>query len=621
MAPEVRWQASSVATRSGRDVPSSDQDTVESLLRRLIKRIEESERRYAEALDELQARLGQVSYTASATEAIGTPEETETLERLRLQLSGLARRLEQPTEPVVEIERLSPLDKALAEVCAVSAGLAVAEPDWFASPRSTASGPLPEAESIVSSSLTGSGPSHASPPSAPPSLSDEDADFDRRLIDMAQRLERSIGEAIPSTAIESLNARMEEISSRFEAALARAPKLETLQHVERQVADMGQQLGRVEQQIVRIGAVEGHLQRLIERFEDTPVQMERAASKAAQETARLISETSLGKPSAAERLDALHRDIVAMNERNLVTGDRLVDTLAAMHESLKGLVQQGERDRAPAMAPSPAPPRMEPAPREVGPADFPPPEPRMVAPPTPAPPARTTKTAPPYRRAKHAFAEQAVGVEASEPSRRGTVFIRDIPFESTEDLVAAARRAAQAAAARAEERDALRLRQARGADEAKRANEEPGHHKISLLMVLAALLLMISAALLLTRLKLKPDFDVPPPAAEQTVPAPAAEAAPPPDAPLQTEVMPAPEADPAPPPAAVTGTAPGSEAPEPTPAPRPLTPSANPVDTVDPPPVRLGEAAGEAEILPVSLRSDVGRRLPASVSMIVVEPD
>ena len=144
---------------------------------------------------------------------------------------------------------------------------------------------------------------------------------------MAQRLERSIGEAMPSSAIEKLNARMEEISARFEAALAQEPKLETLHHIERQVADMGFQLGRVEQQAARIGAVEGQLQRLVERIEATPAQIERTATKAAQETARLVSETGLGKPSAAERLDALHRDIVAMNERNLATDDRLVDTL------------------------------------------------------------------------------------------------------------------------------------------------------------------------------------------------------------------------------------------------------------------------------------------------------
>ncbi len=76
MAPEVRWQASSAAS-SGRDVAASDRESVESLLRRLIKRIEESERRYAEALDELHARLGHISYAAGVTEVIGSPEETE----------------------------------------------------------------------------------------------------------------------------------------------------------------------------------------------------------------------------------------------------------------------------------------------------------------------------------------------------------------------------------------------------------------------------------------------------------------------------------------------------------------------------------------------------------------
>jgi len=105
MAPEVRWQASSAAGSSGSETRAPDRESVESLLRKLIKRIEESERRYEEALDELHARLGQVSYSASVNEALGTPEETETLERLRRQLSDLARRLEQP-QPKKEAERL-----------------------------------------------------------------------------------------------------------------------------------------------------------------------------------------------------------------------------------------------------------------------------------------------------------------------------------------------------------------------------------------------------------------------------------------------------------------------------------------------------------------------------------
>jgi localization factor PodJL len=588
MAPEVRWQASSAASSSGSDSLPPDRESVESLLRKLIKRIEESERRYAEALDELHVRLGQVSYTASVNEALGTPEETETLERLRHQLSDLARRLEQP-QPKKMAERLPRLDKALDEVRAVSAGLALAEPDWFASLSASLAAAEGRAEpEPAPAPLPESKPSYASQPS--PSI-DEDTDFDRRLVDMAQRLERSIGEAMPSSAIERLNARMDEISTRFEAALAQAPKLETLHHIERQVADMGFQLGRVEQQAARIGAVESQLQRLIERIESTPAQIERTASKAAQETARLVSETGLGKPSAVERLDALHRDIVTMNERNLATDDRLVDTLAAMHESLKGLMQR-ERDRATATASREAPPRVAPAPSEFAAANVAQPEQPMA-------PAQ---------------------IQAAEPPRQRTTFIRDIPFESTEDLVAAARRAAQAAAARADERGAAHQRPARVAAETK-PSDEPGRHKISLLMVAAAILLMISAALLLTRLKLKPDFDMPPPAAEQSLPAPAAEAPPLPETPLQTEVMPSPEGQSAPPDAAAPGGLPESEAPETAPnPPQAITPSPTPSGMGARPPVRLGEEADEAPVQPVSLSPSDGQGLPPGVGVMVIEP-
>jgi localization factor PodJL len=462
MAPEVRWQSSEPARSGGGDFRAPGEDSVETLLRRLIRRIEESERRYAEALDELHARLGHVSHTAGAAESLASPEESETLERLRLQLSGLARRLEQPPPP----ERAQPLDKALEEVRAVQAGLAGAEPNWFQSRYSPSEQYFADTE--CASFLSGDEPSYSGPSFEFPSAGENEADSDRRLIEMAQRLERSIGDAMPSTAIVRLNARIEEISARFEAALAQTPKLENLQQVERQVTDIGQQLGRVEQHAARIGAVEGELQRLIARIAEAPAHVELAASKAAQETARLVSETAAGKPSAAERLDALHRDIVAMNERSLATDDRLVDTLAAMHESVKGLVQQRERDRARMAAEPPPPPIRETVP-EPAPASVVQPELSQPAP------------------------------QAPEPPRRGATFIRDVPFDSTVDLVAAARRAAQAAAARTAQRDAARRQPA--AEEQRRVTAEPGQHKMSLLMVVAALLLVISAALLFTRLK------------------------------------------------------------------------------------------------------------------------
>ena len=567
MAPEVRWQSSEPARSGGGDFRAPGEDSVETLLRRLIRRIEESERRYAEALDELHARLGHVSHTAGAAESLASPEESETLERLRLQLSGLARRLEQPPPP----ERAQPLDKALEEVRAVQAGLAGAEPNWFQSRYSPSEQYFADTE--CASFLSGDEPSYSGPSFEFPSAGENEADSDRRLIEMAQRLERSIGDAMPSTAIVRLNARIEEISARFEAALAQTPKLENLQQVERQVTDIGQQLGRVEQHAARIGAVEGELQRLIARIAEAPAHVELAASKAAQETARLVSETAAGKPSAAERLDALHRDIVAMNERSLATDDRLVDTLAAMHESVKGLVQQRERDRARMAAEPPPPPIRETVP-EPAPASVVQPELSQPAP------------------------------QAPEPPRRGATFIRDVPFDSTVDRVAAARRAAQAATARTAQRDAARRQPA--AEEQRRVTAEPGQHKMSLLMVVAALLLVISAALLFTRLKSKPDLDAPPPAAEQSIPAPAAEA-PPLDVPYQLDVTPNPDGGPV------------QAVPEAPPQPpHAILPA--PSGMGNPPPVRLGEDTVDAEVIPASLRS-AGGVFPPGVSVIVVAPN
>jgi hypothetical protein len=83
-----------------------DQQSVESLLRRLVERVEESERRYSEALDDLHARLDQLSQTTGAARA-GSSEDAETFGRLHDQVSSLARRLEgEASTPLDDFERL-----------------------------------------------------------------------------------------------------------------------------------------------------------------------------------------------------------------------------------------------------------------------------------------------------------------------------------------------------------------------------------------------------------------------------------------------------------------------------------------------------------------------------------
>src|SRR3954469_6672671 len=84
-----------------------DQQSVESLLRRLVQRVEESERRYSEALDELHARLDQLAQTTGAARAAGAPDDSATFDRLHDEVSSLTWRLEgEDSNPLDDFERL-----------------------------------------------------------------------------------------------------------------------------------------------------------------------------------------------------------------------------------------------------------------------------------------------------------------------------------------------------------------------------------------------------------------------------------------------------------------------------------------------------------------------------------
>ena len=95
MSSQESWQTG--ASRQGgagwgEDFP--DQQSVESLLRRLVQQVEETERRYSEALDDLQGRLDQLALKTDAARVSGAPGDGATLDRLHDQVSGLARRFE-----------------------------------------------------------------------------------------------------------------------------------------------------------------------------------------------------------------------------------------------------------------------------------------------------------------------------------------------------------------------------------------------------------------------------------------------------------------------------------------------------------------------------------------------
>ena len=193
---------------------------------------------------------------------------------------------------------------------------------------------------------------YSRPAPTPPS-SVSDSELELRLAEMAHRLEDSVGTPMPP-ALDALSARLDEISRDLAKALE-APKTLSLEPVERQISEMAKQLTRAEAQLAKIGEIESALLQLIERVDASPSQDE-VASKAAEEAARRVAEEVKLSGNTTERLDAMHRDLMAMNDRTKSSDEKLAGTIEAVHASLKELAHQVERAATPPPPPAPAAP-------------------------------------------------------------------------------------------------------------------------------------------------------------------------------------------------------------------------------------------------------------------------
>jgi localization factor PodJL len=541
MVSEPSWQMGGLGSHGSSLTGERpmDQQSVESLLRRVVERVEASERRYSEALDELHARLDRLSQTTDAVRLTGAPEDAETFDRLHDQVSSLARRLErEASTPLDDFERLG---RALSGELDYAAGM-MAKPDLLS--ELAASSIQPSEPPFRQSAPYNFRTDYAAPPQAA-ALPGEDRDLDKRLVDMAHRLEHSISTAMPAQALEALSARLDEIGSQIAQGFDQVPRGSAFETVEQQISELAQQLGRAETQLAKIGEIDTALRQLIERVDGSAGDLEEVANKAADEAARRVAEGAKLSAATAERLDAMHRDLMAMNDRTRANDDRLSGTIEAVHDSLKKLVQlveQGAPGAQPPKSRLPFADRM----RELAPLPGASAQPAMKAQ-TEKPEAVDAevpgaKAVLPRNRLRDAIADldeggiapnfgrarrgppgtKAVDLDAPERTQ-ARIKTEDASFETPDDLVAAARRAAQAAALKVEERGSTtRARRLPGDGETAQSGELPARRKRSFLIISAAVLLVISAMLLYSRLSSKPNPEVVPPTVEQSAPPPAA---------------------------------------------------------------------------------------------------
>jgi localization factor PodJL len=564
MSSQENWQTG--ASRQGgagcgEDVP--DRQSVESLLRRLVHQVEETERRYGEALDDLQRRLDHLAHKTDAARMSGAPGDAATLDRLHDQVSGLARRFEH--EAATSLDDFERLGRAVMGGLERDAGgfASGPSPEPFASPF--ADEPAMASSSLFTFPVPDRGP--VFPPFPP--LPDTDGDLSKRLVEMAHRLEDSVDAAMAPKALDDLNARVDAMGRQIGDALKALPKPVSLEPLERQIADVARKLGRAEGELAKIGAIETALHRLIERVDGQAGQLSDVAAKAATEAARLVSNGAKLDAATSDRLDAMHRDLQALNARSSAADDRLTGIIESVHDSLKELVQQAERSasRASALRPHAAFPEPVPAEHDdqekIEPAksaEIETEEPgagKTPARPLEAQPleARPLEARLQFGRAKRTGSgEGAVDldqgktvdgmtVDLDTPRVRRTL-VRKSPrseSEMEEDLVAAARRAAQAAARRAAERAGGDMRKPAASGtriETQRveigagAGRPDGSLKRGwpLLVFSAAVLLVLSAILLYSRLHTKPWPELLSPVVE--------ESATPPSVPSQNDALP-----------------------------------------------------------------------------------
>jgi localization factor PodJL len=541
MVSEASWQTGGLSGRGA--APSAegpmDQQSVETLLRRLVQRVEESERRYSEALGDLHARLDQLSSAARAVAPEASAEDTETFERLHDQVSSLAQRLERESSPLDDFERLGRALSGELGYGEAGPGFPPAAPDLLSELATASLRPSEPPASAVPFGYSPLDTGYSAPPPTPSfpqedrSFPEEDHDLDKRLVEMAHRLEHSITTALPATALEALNARLDEIGNQITQALEQGPKGLTLDRLEQRLSDVAQQLSRAEAQLAKIAEIDIALNRLIERVDASPARLDEIAEKAAAETARRVAEEVKRSAATAERLDAMHHDLLAMSERSRERDDRLIGTIDAVHESLKTLVQLMEQNTPAPKPPKPKIPFAERM-RRLDPQSFPAQEQLAGRPAETAaeangapknrlaasnPDFEEAEAAPNFGRAQRDRLDEKAPELKREDRARPRPTAEKSDYATPDDLVAAARRAAQAAALKAEERaSSSRLRRLAGDAESPLGTESQSRRKRPLLIVFAAILLVISALLLYSRLGSKPESQPAPPVAEESAP-------------------------------------------------------------------------------------------------------
>jgi len=167
------------------------------------------------------------------------------------------------------------------------------------------------------------------------------ADMDRRIGDVAQRLEQVQQSNRSMPQFGDLERRIAELDHRLAEAEIHTGNPEVLAAFEQQLEAVNDRIGRSEQQLGHLATIERSISQLFDSLE----QSKAAAREAAEEAASRVAERFLGareqtSDGPTPEMIALQDGLRAVRESAAASDQRSQETLSAVHETLEQIVSK-----------------------------------------------------------------------------------------------------------------------------------------------------------------------------------------------------------------------------------------------------------------------------------------
>ncbi|MBI2717153.1 MAG: SEL1-like repeat protein [Rhizobiales bacterium] len=368
------------------DVPGFP--ALETAIRNVVDHIELSERRHRETLRSLQERLAEMSERAAGADSDQLVRSAPAFASLEQRISDLARRVErseaQAQDGLLELLRdeIGQLADRIEEVRAASEGLAARAQSTAVS---TTQGEIRDIEKRILELLRETQTALSNQAVSGEDLQrirhevgtlnrriDEQragfassrdletlrvaveqlstrvaqgpdmrplADLDRRLGEVAGRLEQTVAASRNPSHFADLEARIADLDRRLAEAISHQDDGAALASVEQHLAEVSDRIAKAEQQLGRFDTVERAIAQLFEGLEQSRGIAREAAEEAANRVAdRLAAALPKGDAGPLPELKALEDGLRVVRESAVASDQRNQETLEAVHETLEQIV-------------------------------------------------------------------------------------------------------------------------------------------------------------------------------------------------------------------------------------------------------------------------------------------